>query len=158
MTAELFKLVTGTRITHIPYKGTGDAVRDLLGGQVQIMFGAPGAVIQQIRAGKLRAIGALSPKRLSELKDVPTAAESGYPGIEAANWYAILAPAGTPVAVVNQLNQQIGHIMQSPEVKELLFRQGYETTTSTPQELGALLKNDLAKWSKVVKASGMHID
>jgi len=158
MAAELFKVVTGTKITHVPYKGTGDAIREVLGGQVQIMIGAPGAVIQHVRSGKLRALAACTRQRLPELKEIPTMAESGYPAVEASNWYAILATAGTPSAAIAKLNREIVRIMQIPEVKEMILRQGYEAVTSTPEELGALIKNDLAKWSKVVKQTGMPIN
>jgi tripartite-type tricarboxylate transporter receptor subunit TctC len=158
MAAELFKVVTGTRITHIPYKGTGDAIREVLGGQVQIMIGAPGAVIQHIRSGKLRALAACTRQRLPEIKDIPTMAEAGYPAVEASNWYAVLATAGSPSAVIGKLNREIVRIMQLPEIKEMILRQGYEATTSTPEELGTLIRTDLAKWSKVVKATGMTIN
>jgi len=158
MAAELFKVVTGTRITHVPYKGTGDAIREVLGGQVQIIIGAPGAVIQHIRSGKLRALAAATRQRLPELKDIPTFAESGYPAVEASNWYAILTTAGSPNAAIIKLNREIVRIMQAPEIKEMILRQGYEATTSTPEVLGNLIKNDLAKWNKVVKETGMPIN
>ena len=154
MTAELLKSVTQTDIVHIPYKGTGSAVIELLGGQVQLMFSAPGAVIQQVRAGKLKSIAVASAKRPAGLEDVTTFAEAGYPAIEASNWYAILATAGTPRAIVDKLNQGIVRIVRLPEVKESFFTQGYEATSSTPQELALLIRNDLAKWQKVVKAAG----
>lgn len=158
MAAELFKVVTGVKITHVPYKGTGDAIREVLGGQVQIIIGAPGAVIQHIRSGKLRALGAATRQRLPELKDIPTFAESGYPAVEASNWYAILSTAGTPSAVVNKLNREIVRTMQAHEIKEMILRQGYEATTSTPEALGILIKGDLAKWNKVVRQTGMTIN
>ena len=158
LTAELFKVVTGTKITHVPYKGTGDAIREVLGGQVQMVIGAPGAVMQHIRSGKLRAIGAATRQRLPELKEIPTFAESGYPAIEASNWYAILATAGTPNTVINKLNREIVRSMQLPEIKEMILRQGYEAMSSTPEALGSLIRNDLAKWSRVVKETGMSIN
>jgi tripartite-type tricarboxylate transporter receptor subunit TctC len=154
MTAELLKSVTQTDIVHIPYKGTGSAVIELLGGQVQLMFSAPGAVIQQVRAGKLKSIAVASAKRPAGLEDVTTFAEAGYPAIEASNWYAILTTVGTPRPIVDKLNQGIVRIVRLPEVKESFFTQGYEATSSTPQELAQLIKNDLAKWQKVVKAAG----
>ena len=156
VTAELFKIVTSTNIAHIPYKGTGDAIRDLLGGQVQIMFGAPGAVIQHVRSGRIKALAVCYRQRLPEMKDVPTMAEAGYPSVEASNWYAMLAPAGTPKPVITKLNQQIARIMQLPETKELLYRQGYDAVSSTPEELARLLETDLAKWGKVVKSIGLQ--
>lgn len=158
MTGELFKLMTGTAITHIPYKGSGAAMRDLLGGQVQLMFSGPSGMLQHIRAGKLKALGVAARARMVELKEVPTLAESGYPAIEASNWYAVLTSAGTPVAVIQKINAEVVRVMQLPEVKEMLNRQGYEAKSSTPAELAALIKEDLAKWNKVVKASGMQVD
>jgi tripartite-type tricarboxylate transporter receptor subunit TctC len=158
MAAELFKVVTGTRITHVPYKGTGDAIREVLGGQVQIMIGAPGAVIQHVRSGKLRALAACTRERLPELKEIPTMAEAGYPAVEASNWYAILSTAGTPAPVIGKLNREIVKIMQAPDIRELILRQGYDAKTSTPEELGALIRTDLAKWAKVVKETGMAIN
>ena len=156
MTAELFNIVAGTKIVHIPYKGTGAAVRELLGGQVQILFGAPGAVIQQIRAGKLKALASATRERVPELKDMPTLAEAGYPGIEASNWYGVVTTAAVPKAIIEKLNREIVRTMQLPEMKEALARQGYDAKTSTPEEFGKLIRDDLAKWNKVVKASGMQ--
>jgi len=158
MTGELFKMVTGASIAHIPYKGSSAAMRDLLGGQVQISFSGPASLVQHIRAGKLRALGVTSRKRLQELRDVPTMAESGYPAVEVSNWYALLATVGTPVAVINKINIEIGRIMKISEVKEMLLHHGYEAASSTPIELAILIKDDLAKWSKVVKSTGMRVD
>ncbi len=158
MTGELFKLVTGTAITHVPYKGSGAAMRDLLGGQVQLMFSGPSGMLQHIRAGKLKALGVAARTRMPEMKEVPTLAESGYPAIEASNWYAVLTSAGTPVAVIQKINAEVVRSMQLPDIKEMLIRQGYEAKSSTPAELAALIKEDLAKWNKVVKASGMQVD
>ncbi len=158
MTGELFKIITGTNITHIPYKGTGNAIRDVLGNQVPIMYGGPGSVIQHIRSGRLRALGAATRQRLPEFKDIPTLAEAGYPEIEASNWYAVLTTAGTPRRVIDKLNREIVRIMQLPEIREMLLRQGYDATTSTPEDLATLIRTDLAKWNKVVKATGMKIE
>ena len=158
MTGELFKLVTGTTITHIPYKGSGAAMRDLLGGQVQLMFSGPSGMLQHIRAGKLKALGVAARARMTELKDVPTLAESGYPAIEASNWYAVLTSAGTPMPVIQKINTEIVRAMKLPDIREMLIRQGYEAKSSTPAELAALMKEDLAKWNKVVKSSGMQVD
>jgi tripartite-type tricarboxylate transporter receptor subunit TctC len=156
MTAELFNIVAGTKIVHIPYKGTGAAVRELLGGQVQILFGAPGAVIQQVRAGKLKALASATRERLPEMKDMPTLAEAGFPGIEASNWYGVLTTAAVPKAIIEKLNAEIVRTIQAPDMKEALARQGYEARPSTPEEFGKLIREDFAKWNKVVKASGMQ--
>ena len=154
MTAELLKSVTQTDIVHIPYKGTGSAVIELLGGQVQLMFSAPGAVIQHVRAGKLKSMAVASARRPAGLEDVTTFAEAGYPAIEASNWYAILTTAGTPKVIVDKLNQGIVRATSLPEVKESFFTQGYEAASSTPQQLEQLIRNDLAKWQKVVQVAG----
>lgn len=154
MVAELFKSATGTNIVHIPYKGNGPAVNDLLGGQVQIIFGAPGAYLAFVEAKRLKAIAVTGQKRLSELPDTPTFAESGFPKVEASGWYGVLAPAGTPRVVVDALNRQIVRIMNLPDVKERLMAHGYTPTASTPEEFAELIKSDLVKWRDVVKASG----
>ena len=155
VTAELFKIVTSTDIAHIPYKGTGDAIRDLLGGQVQIMFGAPGAVIAHVRSGRIKALAVCHRERLPEMKDVPTMAEAGYPAVEASNWYAMLAPARTPQSVIARLNHEIARILQLPEIREQLRRQGYDAVSSTPDALAKLLESDLEKWGKVVARLGL---
>ena len=158
MTGELFKMVTGVEMVHIPYKGSASAARELLGGQVQLSFSGPGPVIPQVRAGKLKALAAATRQRSAEMKEIPTFAELGYPGIEASNWYGMLTTAGTPKAIVDKLNREIVRIVQLPEIREIFFRQGYEPATSTPGEFAQFIQDELAKWEKVVKASGMQID
>lgn len=158
MTGELFKMVTGIDMVHIPYKGSASAARELLGGQVQLSFSGPGPVIPQVRAGKLKALAAATRERSAEMREIPTFAELGYPGIEASNWYGILTTAGTPKAVVDKLNREIVRIVRLPETREIFFRQGYEPVTSTPAEFAQFIQDELAKWQKVVKASGMQID
>lgn len=158
MVAELFKTVTGSSIVHIPYKGNGPAVTDLLGGQVQLMFAAPGAVIPQVEIKKLKALAVASNKRLPELGDTPTFAEAGYPGVEASAWYGVLTSAGTPRNIISQLNKEIVRIMQRPDVKVRLAVHGYEAVTSTPEAFAQLIKTDMIKWQKVVMASGAKVD
>lgn len=158
MVAELFKSVTGIGIVHIPYKGNGPAVTDLLGGQVQLMFAAPGAVISFVEVKKLKALAVASNQRLPELGDTPTFAEAGFPGVEASAWYGVLTSAGTPKNIVSALNKEIVRIMQVPEVKERLAVHGYKAVTSSPEEFAQLIKSDLIKWQKVVKASGAKVD
>lgn len=157
MTGELFQLVTGTKIVHVPYKGSGAAVRELLGGQVELMFSAPGAVIEHVRVGKLRALGVLDNERTPLFEGLPTLAELGYPQLDASNWYGILARAGTPAAIVSKLNQEITRIVEQPEVKKLLFRQGYTVKTSTPEQFEKFLKSEYEKWGKVITDSGMEL-
>lgn len=158
MVAELFKVETGAQITHIPYKGNGQAIADVLAGQVQIMFAAPGASLQQVRAGRLRALAVASAKRESGMPDIPTFAEAGFPSVEAQAWYGLLAAAGTPAAVVDRLQRETARIMHLADVKERLGVSGYEVVTSTPQQFRDLINADLAKWDKVVKASGARVD
>ena len=158
MVAELFKSVTGIGIVHIPYKGNGPAVTDLLGGQVQLMFAAPGAVISFVEAKRLKALAVASNQRLPELGDTPTFAEAGYPGVEASGWYGVLTSAGTPRNIISALNKEIVRIMQLPDVKERLAVHGYKAVTSSPEEFAQLIKSDLIKWQKVVKASGAKVD
>ena len=157
MTGELFKLVAGLKIVHVPYKGSGAAVRELLGGQVELMFSAPGAVIEHVRVGRLRALGVLAGKRMPLLKNIPTLAELGYPQIDASNWYGILVRTGTPTAIINKLGQEIGRIVQQPEVKKLLLRQGYTVQTSTPEQFAEHVRKEFEKWGKVVRESGTKL-
>ncbi len=158
LVAELFKTETGTQITHIPYKGNGPALTDVLAGQVQLMFAAPGAVIQHVRSGKLKALAVASPKREPGMSEVATFAEAGYPTIEASGWYGVLTAAGTPRQIIDKLNQEIVRTMQLPDVKERLAMHGYAAVTSTPQQFRELIRSDLVKWEKVVKASGARVD
>lgn len=158
MVAELFKTVTGIDIVHVPYKGNGPALIDVLGGQVRLMFSAPGAVLAHIRAGRLRGLAVASTTRPAGLGHIPTFAETGYPAVEATAWYGVLVPAGTPPAIVTKLGKEIVRIMQLPDVKERLARHGYDVTTNSPAEFAAFLKADLVKWERVVKASGARID
>jgi tripartite-type tricarboxylate transporter receptor subunit TctC len=158
MVAELFKSVTGVNIVHIPYKGNGIAVNDLLGGQVQLMFGAPAAMLTLVESTRLKAIAVTGQKRLPELRDTPTFAEAGFPKVEAYGWYGMLAPAGTPRAIVDALNKQVVRITSLPDVKDRLAMHGYTSISSTPGEFAQLIKSELAKWRDVVKASGATVD
>ena len=158
LVAELFKTETGTQITHIPYKGNGPALTDVLAGQVQLMFAAPGAVIQHVRSGRLRALAVASPKREPGMSEVATFAEAGYPTVEASGWYGVLTAAGTPQQIIDKLNQEIVRTMRLPDVKERLAMHGYEAVTSTPQQFRDLIRSDLVKWEKVVRTSGARVD
>jgi tripartite-type tricarboxylate transporter receptor subunit TctC len=157
MVAELFKTVTDVNIVHVPYKGNGAAISDMLGGQVQLMFSAPASVIAHIKSAKLRSIAVASARRVPGLDEVPTFAEAGYPAVEAAAWYGVLAPARTPVPLVKKLNGELVRIIKLPDVRERLANQGYDATSCSPEEFTALIRSDLSKWQKVVKASGARV-
>lgn len=156
ITVEYLKLQTGMPLLHVPYKGTAPSVTDLLGGQVQILFTGAPALLPHIKAGKMRALAVSSPKRLAVLPDVPTVAETGVPGtkgFEADQWYGLVAPAGTPAAIVALLNAQVNKALASDEVMKRMASEGAEPTPATPQAFGQLIAGDLARWEKVVKAA-----
>ena len=158
MVAELFKTVTNTQIVHIPYKGNGAAITDTLAGNVQLMFSAPGTVLPHIKAGKLKGLATASVKRAHGLEEVPTFGEAGFPAVEASAWYGVLAASGTPRPIITKLHQELVRIIRLPDVRDRFANLGYEAATSTPEEFAQLIKSDLAKWQKVVKASGARVD
>jgi tripartite-type tricarboxylate transporter receptor subunit TctC len=152
---ELLRGVTGADFTHVPYKGAAPAINDLIGGQVNAFFGDVPALIGHLRSGKLRAIGAAAQSRSSLLQEVPTLAEQGVGRIEAPNWYGLFAPARTPPEVVAKLNDAVRRALESPELRQRLLQLGTEPSPSTPAELGALLRDDLAKWGKVIRENNI---
>ena len=158
MAAELFKSVTGTPMTHVPYKGSGPAVADLIGGRVQVMFDAAPSLIAHIRAGKLRVLAAASRERNRLLPEVPTFAELGHPQVAVSLWYGLLAPAGTPQPIVARLNDEIAKVMQTADVRDKIAGDGLDPMTSTPAEFAAYLKKEVARWAKVVKTIGIYAD
>jgi len=158
MAGELFKSVTGAPITHVPYKGSGPAVADLIGGRVQIMFDAAPSLIANVRAGKLRVLAAASEQRNRLLPDVPTFAELGYPRINVSLWYGLLAPAGTPKAIVSRLNAEVTKALQSDEVREKLLAQGADPMPGSPEAFAAFMREEMAKWAPVVKQAGIKLD
>jgi tripartite-type tricarboxylate transporter receptor subunit TctC len=158
MAAELFKSVTGAPITHVPYKGSGPAVADLVGGRVQIMFDAPPSLIAHIRGGKLRVLAAASESRNRLLPEAPTFAELGYPKVSVSLWYGLLAPGGTPAAAITRLNAEVNKIVQSAEVRDRLLAQGAEPMTGTPEAFGEFMRAEMAKWAPVVKQAGVKLD
>ena len=154
LAGELFNYMTGVRMMHIPYKGTGQALPALLGGQVAVHFGST-TVVPYVKEKKLVALGVTGAQRSEAVPDVPTIAESGIPGYEVTAWNALFAPAGTPTPIVNRLNALVKKAMEQPEAKAVMEAQGLDTTLSTPAELGALVKTELVKWAKVIKAAGI---
>ena len=158
MAAELFKSVTGAPITHVPYKGSGPAVADLVGGRVQIMFDAAPSLIAHVRGGKLRVLAAASAQRNRLLPEVPTFAELGLPKIEVSLWYGLLAPAGTPRTVVGRLNSEVAKILEAPEIRERLHAQGAEPMPGSPEAFASFMQQEMAKWAPVVKQAGVKLD
>src|SRR6476661_6677528 len=154
VSGELFKTMTGIDMQHIPYKGRASAIPDLLGGRVTMMFDNMPSSLPLVREGKLRALGVTSAKRSPAAPDIPTLAESGLPGFEAVSWFAMFAPASTPAPVVNKLQAEISKILKSPDISKKLLDIGLDPSGSTPAELAAYQKSEIAKWSKVVKDSG----
>jgi tripartite-type tricarboxylate transporter receptor subunit TctC len=158
MAAELFKSVTGAQITHVPYKGSGPAVADLVGGRVQIMFDAAPSLIAHVRGGKLRVLAAASAQRNRVLPEAPTFAELGYPRIAVSLWYGLLAPAGTPRAAVVRLNAEVAKALESADVRDKLLAQGAEPMPGAPEAFAAFMQEEMAKWAPVVKQAGVKLD
>jgi tripartite-type tricarboxylate transporter receptor subunit TctC len=158
MAAELFKSVTGAPLTHVPYKGSGPAVADLVGGRVQIMFDAAPSLIAHIRSGKLRVLAAASPQRNRLLPEAPTFAELGHPQIAVSLWYGLLAPAGTPAPVIRKLNSEVTKALESADVRERLQAQGAEPMPGTPEAFASFMREEMAKWAPVVKQAGVKVD
>jgi tripartite-type tricarboxylate transporter receptor subunit TctC len=158
LAGELFKSMAGIDITHVPYKGTGPALTDLLTGRISMMIDTVSVHVENVNAGKVRALGVTGTKRVPSMPSVPTIAESGLPGYDVSIWLGVLAPAGTPADIVDRLNAEIGKVMSDPEMKAQLAKAGIEALHSTPAEFAATIRNDTAKWSKVVKASGATVD
>ena len=155
---ELFKQLTGTFITHIPYRGSGPAVQDLLGGQVDMFITTPAGVVSQIQAGKLKGIAVTSKQRLSSLPNVPTAAESGLKGYELDSWFALYAPAGTPADVVALLNTEVNKIIVSPDARKKAEESGTGVEQMTPQQLGEFTKTELDYWGRVIKTARIAVE
>jgi tripartite-type tricarboxylate transporter receptor subunit TctC len=149
-----FELLAKVKLTHIPYKGTGPAIYDLIAGQTSTMITGMAALMPHIKSQKLRIIGVGTAKRLAVLPEVPTISESGVPGYEATQWYGILAPAGTPRDIVMKLNAEMVRALRLPDVRERLAGDGVVPVGNTPEEFGAHIKSEIARWAPVVKASG----
>jgi tripartite-type tricarboxylate transporter receptor subunit TctC len=158
LSGELFKSMTDVDMVHVPYKGSGPALTDLVGGQVQLMFDNMPSSFPHVKAGRLRALAVTSSKRSPAAPDVPTIAESGVPGYESVAWFGILAPAGTPPEIVKKLNAEIAKTLKSPEVMKRLASQGAEPVSNTPEQFAVYIKSEMAKWAKVVKTSGAQVD
>ena len=155
LTAELFKLMAGVDLLHVPYKGAAPAVNDLLGGQVNIMFADVAALLPHIKSGKLKALGIASTKRFEGLPEVPTIAESGVPGFEAGGFLGLVAPAGTPPAIINALNAAGQKSVAMPDVRERLMALASPPVGGTPDEFGQYIKREIDKWARVIRAANI---
>ena len=158
LAGELFNMQAGTQLQHIPYKGSAPAMTDLLGGQVQLMFADAPTALPQIRAGKVRALGVASAQRSALLPELPTIAEGGVPGYEAYSWAALVAPAGTPKDIVAKISTDLQRVMTQPDVKQRLFDAGAEAMPTSPEKLAQMLRSEIEKWAKVVKAANIKMD
>jgi tripartite-type tricarboxylate transporter receptor subunit TctC len=150
---ELFKLAAGIEVVHVPYKGGAPAITDLIAGQVHMLFVSIPSVLPHVRAGRLRGIAVSSARRSASAPDVPTVAESGYPGFEYSNWNALFAPAGTPRAIVTQINTEVVRILKDPDVSQRLTAQGADPAPGTPESLARYMRDDHERWKKVIKAA-----
>lgn len=158
LSGELFKQMTGVEMPHVPYRGSGPAVNDLIGGQVDVMFDNLPSSIEHVRGGNLRALAVTSAKRSPAIPDKPTLAEAGLPNFEATSWFALFAPKGTPPEITNKLNQEVRKALETPELQKRFADLGGEIQPMSPDELMAYVRAENEKWAKVVKASGAKVD
>ena len=158
LTTELFASAAGIEMTHVPYKGSGPAFIDVMAGQVQLLFSSTVSSLPHVKSGKVRGLALTSPKRAAALPNVPTIAESGYPGFESSSWFGLLVPVQTPQPVINRLLADVRLALKAPEVNETLVGQGAEPGGNAPAEFGAYFRAELQKWAKVVKAAKIEME
>jgi tripartite-type tricarboxylate transporter receptor subunit TctC len=158
LSAELFKSVTGVAMTHVPYKGSPPAVTDLLAGQISLMFETGPLGLPHVKNGKLKVLAVGSRQRSAAMPELVTVAESGYPGFETVGWAGLLSPAGTPKDIIARLNSEVVRIIAQPGINDRFISLGAELVSSTPDEFGAYIKSEIAKWGKVIKESGAKAD
>ncbi|WP_020206529.1 MULTISPECIES: tripartite tricarboxylate transporter substrate binding protein [Cupriavidus] len=158
LAGELFDSLAGVKMTHVPYKGSSQVVNAMLAGEVQLTFDSISTTMPHVRSGRLHALAVTSGKRAALAPEVPTLAEAGVPGFDINGWYAVLAPAGTPPAIVERLSKDIAAVLTQPELRANLAANGYEPVGSTPAALGAHIDAEIARWSKVVKDSGARLE
>jgi tripartite-type tricarboxylate transporter receptor subunit TctC len=158
LAAELFNSMAGTKMTHVPYKGSAPAIADVMGGQAALMFDTMISAMPHVKSGKLKALAVTSSTRSVAAPDLPTVAESGLPGYEVIAWNGLLAPAGTPKEVIAKLNSEIKKILDQPEIRDRFEGQGFSAESTPPESFAAFLQAEVAKWAKVVKDSGATVD
>lgn len=156
LAAEMFKSMAGIELVHVPFKGNAEAMNSLMGGHVKIYFALVPAVLQHIKTGALRAIAVTTEERLPYLPDVPTIAELGFPGYEISSWQGVFAPAGTPKDVVGKINGELVRMLNVPEVRRRISQEGADPVGSTPDAFATRVKNEITKWTKVIKTSGIQ--
>jgi tripartite-type tricarboxylate transporter receptor subunit TctC len=155
LSGELFNQMTGAKLVHIPYKGAGFALTAVVSGETQAAFLSTTTANVQVKAGRLKALAVLNSKRFSAAPDIPTAAEQGFPGIESNVWFGLFAPARTPKAIIAKINRDVVYSLRLPEARDALLAQGAEAVPTTPEEFGAFVKREIAKWGKVIKEAGI---
>jgi len=158
LAGELFKTEARVDMVHVPYKGAAPAMQDLLGGQIQLMFDNLASSMQQVRAGKLKAIAVTTAKRSPLVPDLPTLAETGLPGFDIYTWWGFLAPAGTPKEIIAQWNAEVTRILNTPEMQAYFAQQGAEPSPTSPEQFMALIQREIPKYAKIIKASGAKVD
>jgi tripartite-type tricarboxylate transporter receptor subunit TctC len=151
---ELFNTMAGTKLVHVPYKGGGPAIIDLVAGNIQLIFATAASAVPQIKSGRIKGIAVTTIKRSQLVPDLPTISESGLKGFDANNWYGLLVPANTPRPIIDRFNRETARILNMQDIKTLLFNQGLDVAPGTPEQFGAYIKSERAKWAKVIKASG----
>jgi tripartite-type tricarboxylate transporter receptor subunit TctC len=156
--SEYFLDAAKIKVLHVPYKGTGPALQDTIGGQVQLIFGAVPTTLPQVRAGRLRALAVTTEKRIAAAPELPTVAESGYPGYEVTNWHGLVGPKGLPKEVVEKLNREIGELVKGDDMKKNLANDGLEPAGGSPARFAEILKNETARWAKVVQQAGIKVE
>jgi tripartite-type tricarboxylate transporter receptor subunit TctC len=158
LAGELFKSMARVNLVHVPYKGGGPAMIDLVAGHVEIFVAVISTAVPQVKAGKARALAVTGGRRAAALPDVPTVAETGLKGYEATNWYGMVAPANTPRAIVERLHKVTVSVLEMPDVKQALLDQGIEAAPNTPEQFAVYIKSETSKWAKVIKASGIKVE
>jgi len=158
LSGELFKLMAKIQLVNVPYKGSGPAAVDTMGGQLPLAIVDVASAITQVKAGRLKALAVTTAKRISVAPDVPTFAEAGLPGYEAIGWFGVVMPAGTPPDIVGRMNTELVAALKRQEIRERVIAAGAEPSPSTPEEFGALIRSEIVKWAEVVKASGAKLD
>lgn len=158
LAGELFNMMAGVKMTHVPYKGGGPAMIDLVAGQVQLVFATAASAVPQIKAGRIKGLAVTTIKRSALMPELPTISEAGLAGFDANNWYGLLAPAKTPRPIIMRLNTEVAKILNMPDLKDFLFKQGLDAAPGTPEQFATYMKSERAKWGKVIKAANLKAE